>query len=346
MKKKARTLIILGAVLVVCIGAYIGVSVYNNAQAQKTADETKAAQIWSDGRGDPASIAYTAGDKTLSFTLEDGKWYVTDDRDFPLQQASLTNLATTVGSLSAVRTIDISSPLSVYGLDKPAYTVTAADAGGNTLTLLIGAENGGNYYAMAKDGNKIYTISDALVGDLKTDYLDMIALETIHSLSSTNVSAITVTAGGRSLKLDKHQNKDSTYTWFIVDGDTYTTADEFTTAATTDQSPQKYIDNAVTGLSSVSFSSCAAFKPTADDLKKFGLDAPQLTVNVDYADTTGTGTLDQATTTGTVSLLIGAALDDGSGYYAMLPGSSQVNVLPATAVTPLTDALAALGSGK
>jgi hypothetical protein len=343
MKKNVRTLIILGAVLVVCIGAYIGVSVYTSAQARKTAEEAKSVQIWSDGRDAPVSISYTAGDKTLSFVKDNSTWYVADNRSFPLSQDSLTGLASALNGLTAVRTLDLTQNLSVYGLDKPQYTLTASDAGGNGLTLLIGSENGGNYYAVAQGGDRIYTIAATLVGDLKPDYLGMIALDTVPSFTSTDITSIAVSDGVSSLRLDQHMNKDGSYAWFIVSGDTDTAADDAALNAPSDKSPQKFVDDAAKGLGSAKFSSCAAFQPAAEDLKTFGLDTPRLTVTVDYAIITGQGTLDQKTTNGTASLEIGTALEDSSGYYARLPGSEQVNVLATDTVTPFLDALGALG---
>jgi uncharacterized protein YpmB len=344
MKKKTRTLIILGAVLVLCIGAYVGVSVYNNAQAEKAAGEAKAARLWSADWSAPVSLSYTSGDKTLSFKLDNGAWTIADNKDFPLAQDSVTGIASALTGLTAVRTIDAAAPLSTYGLDKPQYTVTASDDKGDALTLLVGAQNGDNYYAMAKDGGKVYTIAPSLVTSLKPDYLSFIKLDTVPSTSSTNIETITLKTGQTALKLDRHQNKDGTYTWFVVSGDTYTAADEFTLNIESEKSPQKYIDAAVTALSYIKFSSCAAFRPAADALKTYGLDTPQMTVTVDYSNTTGAGTLEQKVEKGTASLEIGAQLADGTDYYARIPGSDQVNVLPASAVEPLGEALTAMGA--
>jgi uncharacterized protein (UPF0333 family) len=57
MRKKTRTLVILAAVLVLCVGAYVAVSVYNNAQARKSAEEAKAKVLWPDGCGAPLAIS-------------------------------------------------------------------------------------------------------------------------------------------------------------------------------------------------------------------------------------------------------------------------------------------------
>ncbi|NLA87613.1 MAG: DUF4340 domain-containing protein, partial [Clostridiales bacterium] len=195
MKKNTRTLIILGAVLVICIGAYIGVSVYNSNQARKTAEEARAVQIYANGRSSPVTISYESGGTALSFILTEGKWHVSDRMDFPLNQSSLTGLASAINNLEAVRIIDISAPLSTYGLDNPAYAVTASDDAGNALKLLIGDNYEEYYYAMAEGGDRIYTISSSLVGYLKPDLLSMIVLDTLPVLSESTIDAISLTSG-------------------------------------------------------------------------------------------------------------------------------------------------------
>ncbi len=242
-----------------------------------------------------------------------------------------------------MRTFDAASDLSAYGLDKPAYTVTADDAEGNALTLRVGSEYGGNYYAMTQDGGKIHTISSSVIDYLKPDYLSMITLDALPSFSSTSIETLTISDGAASLTLSQHKNKDDTYTWFVVRGDAVTAADEITPDPSAEKTPQKLIDAAAAAVGSMRFSSCAAYKPEDAALKAYGLDTPMLTVRVNYTVTTGKGTLDQKTTTETMRMEIGAPLPEGDGYYARLPGSSQVNVLAADKVEPLTAALSALG---
>lgn len=340
MKRNTRTLIILGAVLVICIGAYIGVTVYNSNQAQKTAEESKSVRIYAGDRGAPVGISYESGGVLLSFVLREGKWQVADYADFPLNQSSLSSLASAINDLTAVRSFDAAAPLSTYGLDKPVYTVSAADDAGNALKLLIGARYEDLYYAMVEGGDRIYTISSTLAGYLKTDLLSMIVLDTIPSLSESDIDVLRLTSGASSLTLDKHQNKDGTYTWFIVEGTAYTAAEDYTLPEGAEKSAEKYVNGAVKALSSAKFASCAAFSPTGEALTSYGLDNPQVTVTADYTKTSGTG-LDKTSESGTAVFEIGRALDDGTGYYARLPGSLQINVLPLAAVEPLLEAIAA-----
>ncbi len=341
MKKKTRTLIILGAVFIICIGAYIGVSVYSRNQAQLAAEETKVTSLYTAGMSAPASLSYVSGGKMLSFVLENNTWRVADNKDFPLTQSSVTNIASTLQSLTAVRTLDMPLSTSAYGLDMPLFTISATDSGGNVMKLLIGAPNSDYYYAMLDGGDKIYTIASTLVSYLNTDLMSMIILDTIPALGESSIDTITLSSGAALLTLDKHQNKDSTFTWFIVEGTTYTAADEFILPVGAERSPEKYISNAVAALSSADFTSCTAFKPTAEALKTFGLDVPQITATVNYTITTGTG-LNQTATKETVVLEIGQALSDASGYHARIQGSQEINVLSNDTVEPLISALTAL----
>lgn len=346
MKKRARTLIILSAVLVVIVGAYIGVSIYTNAQTQKKAEEAKPVRIYADGRAAPVNISYESGGNSLSFVLEEGKWLVAGDKDFPLNQTALSSLSSALNGLTAVRTIDTPLSLPTYGLDKPAYIVTASDSAGNALRLLIGAPYEDYYYALTEGENKIYVISSTLVSYLKPELMNMISLDTLPVLSESTIDVIKLESGISSLTLDKHQNKDNTITWFIVNGTTYTAAEEYVLPEGTEKLPEKYVGNVVKALASAKFASCAVFNPTSEELTACGFDSPLVTVTVDYTTTTGAGTLDQKSTSGTVIFEIGGALSDGTGYYARLPGSPQLNVLPNEAVEPLNEAFAVLGTAK
>jgi hypothetical protein len=342
MKKNAKTLIILAAVLVVCIGAYIGVSVHNANVAEKEAAEAAATGLYPTDWDAPSAISYEAAGSTLSFTREDTQWYYDGDRGFPLKQTSVSGISTELSTLSAVRTFDAPDDLSAYGLDAPSYKVTVSDEGGNALTLFIGGASGDNYYAMTIGGDKVYTIGSSLVKKLEPDILKMITLDTLPTLSESTADTIALASGGRSLTLDKFQKwAGEPITWYIVEGPAYTPADDYVLSDGT-KGAAVHVTNVLSAFSGLSFSSCAAYKPTADALASFGLDGSGLTVTVDYTSTDS----NKKETSGTVAFEIGRMLDDESGYYARLDGSDQINVIPADKASPLFEALDALGTAS
>ena len=339
MKKNAKTLLILAIVLVVCIGAYIGVSLYNTNAAEKEAVESADIQIYPADFDVPETLSYEADGTTLSFTREDTTWYYDGDRDFPLKQSSVSYVSSTLQSLTAVRAFDAPDDLSAYGLDTPSYTVTAADSTGNTLTLLIGIMNASNYYAMISGTDEVYTIESTLISYLKPDILDMITLDSIPSLSESTIDTISLTSANSTLNLDKYEERDGTYTWFVVDGTTYTSTEDYTLSDGS-QSAAVYVTNLVSSLDGMSFSSCASYNPDEDELETYGLHEPGLTVTVGYTTT------DSAynETSESVILEIGEMLADESGYYARLADSVEINVLSVDNVSPLIKALDAMVS--
>ena len=338
MKKNTRILIILSIVLVFCIGAYIGVSVYNADIAKKETAETDESLLYPPDWDAPSHILYETGGSTLSFTREDTLWYYDGDRNFPLKQSSLTSLSSTLSSLATIRTFDAPADLSDYGLVAPSYSVTSADSGGNRLTLLIGVMSGENYYVMKSGGDKVYTIDPSIVESLQPDILKMIALDTIPTLNETTIDTITLTDDTQSVMLDKYQARDGTYTWFVVDGTTYTSADDYV-LSNGSNSAAANVTNVLSALGGLSFSSCAAFNPADDTLVSYGLAVPGVTVTVDYTTTDS----NKKETSGTVVIEIGQMLADESGCYARLAGSDQINVLASDKTSSIVDALDAMG---
>jgi hypothetical protein len=340
MKKNAKTLIILSAVLVVCVGAYIGGSVHNANVAKKEAAEAAETNLYPPDWGAPLKISYDAAGSTLSFTREQTQWFYDGDRDFPLKQTSVSGLSTELTTLSALRTFDAPADLSAYGLDAPSYKITVSDEGGNALTLLVGGVSGGNYYAMMSGGSKVYTIGSALVDKLEPDILKMITLDKLPALSESTIDTITLASGGRSLTLDKYQKwAGEPITWYIVEGAEYISADDYTLADGT-KGAAVTVTNVLSAFSGLSFSSCAAYKPADDALSSFGLGGAGLTVTVGYTTTDS----NQNETSGTAVFELGGMLPDESGCYTRLAGSDQINVIPAGKAAAFIEALETLGT--
>lgn len=354
MNKGKKQLIILSALLILCIGAYIFISVSNSNAEKKAAEEAAAALLYSPDNGSPVSLAITSGGETLSFVKNDAAWTYTGDPDFPLDQKFLTRITSSLTGLTAVRTLDMPQDLTDYGLNEPAHTLKVADADGNTFNLKIGAANGENTYAMVEGLDQVYTIPPTLAGYLDVELYDMITLDKITDVTEDALERITLTTEGMTLILDKHKEKDGSYTWFVVEGAVYTPAAEYVLKIESERSPSKYVSAVVKAVTSLQFTSCEKFKPTDAELSGFGLLPPALTVKVDYTVTVETYKKeDRSVTIYIGSELLkdgGEASEDGSealeanSYYARLEGSDAVNVSSADVVAPLLDAVAAMGS--
>ena len=118
--KQKKTLQILLLVFAGLIVLYTGVNLYQKQQSSKEdSDQTKISDLKS-----LTSISYNNNGTTLSFIKQNGKWYYTKNKKYPITQSSLESLTSTFQKVEAVRELKNADALSNYGLDKPTYTVS------------------------------------------------------------------------------------------------------------------------------------------------------------------------------------------------------------------------------
>ena len=309
MRKKYGTqLFLLTMVLALCAGAYLGLRWWNaGAEDRAAAQADYLARL-----EDLSALSFQRGETSLSFTRDgEGTWTYDGDSDFPVDQSRLTQLEETLSALAAIRVIDDPEADSSYGLDAPELTLTATDGGGETVTLLVGSQVDGNYYARLEGDALIYTISSSLMDQTEGALLDFIALEDIPWVTEEQVQSVVLTIDG----------VESTYTKEAV---TQETTDEETgeTAETTTyvwsrdgealNGEDTVLQDGVDALSLLAFRSCAAWKPDEAALAALGLDDPDR-ITVTYDD-------------GSYTLLLGDT-DESGNYYGQLEGSYQVGIL-------------------
>lgn len=296
MNKNSRLLLILLGVLILCCALYGLMRFINDrnaAQAESEQDAQNEAMSLSD-LGDAVSITYQSSDgSTLSFTKADDTWSYGADPDFPLKQSDVGLLASTLKTLSATRKLEGGEDLSSYGLDNPSNTVTATNADGGELTILLGSQaSNGDYYAMRQGDETVYTISSSLAQVLK-DLNDLYQVPTIP-YTGCNVNSIAMSGE-------------------LVDA-----------ARTLSGLAEDESDEAAalrTAWGSLSFSGLQAYQPDDEDLAACGLETPALTLTVSYEE----GVIN--------TLLIGGQNDDGDYYAQLEGGdicilpSSQVDSL-------------------
>ncbi len=336
MSKNAKTLIILTVVLAVLAGAYIAVTTLGGDDDPSV---SAAPELFASDIGAAASLSYTDGETTLSFTLENDVWRVTDDPAFPLDQDAISKMITAFTATSAVRAFDTPDNLDEFGLDPAAYTVTLTEETGGVYTLKLGGQIGENIYAMTDDPSMVYTVSTSITTTLDFDRMNLIVLDTLpktdkDALQSVTLRSDTLMPEARTLILVRTEDG-----WGVGTNASVTPVEDFVFPGEAEKSPSDYVGGVLTALTSAEFSSCAYYAPDNDTLDATGLIQPALTVRYTYTET---DTEDAAIAEGTVE--IGAALEDGTGYYARTDNAArQICVLPGAVVDPLLEALATMG---
>lgn len=330
MTKQTRTLVVLAAAIVVCGGAYGGLRLWNDRQAQMD-DTVYVAQL-----SDFTGLTLTNSTGTLSFTKTDGTWQYDGDDAFPADQEAVEDLAEQVGTLAALRVIDDPEDLSAYGLDEPVLQASVTAADGQTAALLLGDGSSSYCYAKLAGSDTVYTISTALPESLEDlELLDLAAIPDFPDLGTDTISALTWESGGPPLTLTKTETSDAENGDSSADastssedgGETEPAWDVNGTAIPSDNST---FTSLMAQLSSLAFDACYDYKGEADTLSACGLDAPVGVLTVTY----GEGE--------TLTLTIGALDGAGDSYYAQLSGDPAVYLLSTDSVDTLV-ALSAQG---
>ncbi len=286
--KKYKSLIILLAVLVVLVVAYVVTGQLKKKSAEKENEQKQIAVL---DMSDITSIQYTNGTNTMSFIKEGGTWYSESDKEFPLQQSSLKTMAETFGTLSANRELTDGDTLADYGLEEPQYTITLKDADGEQQNIYTGNAAGEDYYMTVGDKEKIYTVDYSVVNAMNFDLDSMLQKETFPSIGADNIKKVTITKAGETTEYDA-DNSDQSDDITAIGG----------------------------GLGAAYFVDCVDYSVQADELAQYGLDeAQRTTVTVVYTDSDDKEQ--------TFTLYVGGRDESDAYNYVQMDGSKMVNTM-------------------
>lgn len=272
---KKRALIAMLCVLCILLGIYFALCRWNRQQSGKEEEEkisvtdTDAAQI--------NTFSFNTGEKTLSFEKEDGSWYYTDDRDFPLDQDKAEGIAEKISGITADRELKNGDSHAAYGLDEPSYTFAYTDVNGNSVKIEFGNMTGDDYYAAVDGEETVYTVPSSTVDAMDYSLDDLAVLDEYPSIGSGNLLRETITRSGETLTYDSE-----------------------------DEDQEKDIAAVAGGLGAVELSEAADYSVEDGNLGKYGLDkTSRITVEAVYSENDKEKTL---------TLYIGDEDGDGNRY--------------------------------
>lgn len=256
MRKKNKGILILLVILILLLAAYFSLRTWNASQEKKEEEEQEAAavHVTDTSADDIVSFKFNAGNGDLEFNKEDDQWYYTPDKDFPLKQSCLEDMAETAGNITADRKLADGDSLDAYGLDDPVYTVEYTDADGNATELLFGNMAGDDYYVMKSGSDTVYTVGSSVIEPFSYALDDMAQLDDYPSIGSGNLVKEVITQNG-----------------------------ETTTYDSEDDDQAEDVAAVAGGLGAVTLSEAADYSVDDEDLSMYGLDeTSRITVEATY----------------------------------------------------------------
>jgi hypothetical protein len=213
-------------------------------------------------------------------------------------------METSLSSLKPQQTLTDGEDLEVYGLDKPAKTLTALAADGEILTLAFGktTTDGNSYYVRKNDQpSPVYIISDELAKEMDLGIYDMCRLPDFPAWTEDQLVSIAVSGPVNTLlSASRNQGtaaKDKTVVTVWRSGGTNVT----------ENLQVRAIVGQVLGWT---IRSCADYRPSPEAVALCGFEKPDGVVKVNYKG--------QGDRVETWTLLIGRQTLDGDGRYVRI----------------------------
>ena len=209
-------------------------------------------------------VTSAAGDAT-TLRKEGGAWQVTQPLTAKADESEVSGITSALGQMEVVRVIDENpATLNDYGLSNPRIQIDFKGAGDKDYRkLLVGDKTptGSDLFAKRNDETKVFLISASQETSLNRTTFDL-REKAILKFDREKLDGIDVTAGGKTMAVAK-------------DG-----ADWKITKPVQTRADFGSVEGLVGRLGSVQMKSIVTENATPADLKKYGLDTPEATVNL------------------------------------------------------------------
>ena len=281
-----RSTILLVAVLA-GLGAYIYFVTWKLPEGGAT-DAKKLEKVFAGYEADKVEeikVMSAAGDAT-TLRKEGGVWQVTQPITAAASESEVSGITSALGQMEVGRVVDENpTNLNDYGLSNPRIQIDFKAAGDKDYKkLLVGDKSptGSDIFAKRNDDKQVFLIPSFQETSFNRTTFDL-REKSVLKFDREKVDGIDVTSSGKTLTVAK-------------DGGDWKITKPVQTKADFGS-----VEGLVGRLQSVQMKSIVADNPPAADLKKYGLDKPEATVNLSAGSTRAT-------------LLIGGKAEDNTIY--------------------------------
>lgn len=266
--KRRKKLWVMGTVLALVLVLTISVAMIDH-KAEKI---RKSGELILEVPADTVTaLSWDYGEETLRFTKDGEGWHYEGDDQFPVSQKKLESMLTVFEGLSAAFRIEEVEDYSQYGLADPACTI-AFTADGHDYTVKLGAfsKMDEQRYVDIGDGSVYLVFVDPMM-EFDTDLRHVIANDEVTYLDAAreitfsgaeNYTILREPEGGKS-----HRAEDVYFA--RVDGKLLPLDPGRT---------QTYVSD----MTILELTDYQTYTASQEDLSRYGLDEPELTVTVTY----------------------------------------------------------------
>jgi len=274
--------------LTVVLAAVGGYAFYLSKKSDTAASASKQEKVFASLQSDKIEELRisTADGEQASLKKDNGAWQMTAPVAAKADESEVSGITSALTSVEITRIVDENpSSLNDYGLSNPKIAVDFKAAGDKDFRkLLIGDKSptGGDLFAKRNDEKKVFLIpayQETTFNKKPFDLRDKVVLK----FERDKVDGVTVTGGGKTLT-------------FAKDGADWKIKKPIETKADFGT-----VEGLVGKLQTAQMKSMVGDEPSAADLKKYGLDKPEATIDLNAGSAKAT-------------LIVGGKADDNTVY--------------------------------
>jgi hypothetical protein len=267
------------------LGAYIYFVTWKRPDTPDSGKKLEKVFTVASDKIDEIKITSASGEATTA-TKDGATWKLTEPTAVAADESEVSGVANTLASADIVRVVDENpASLNDYGLSNPRVEIAFKAAGDKDYRRLFLGEKsptGADLFAKRNDEKKVFLISSFQEASLNKSAFDL-RDKSILKVDRDKIDGVELTAGGPPLKIAKDGGEWKLKSPIEVRADFGT------------------VEGLIGRLQTARMKSIVTENATPADLKKYGFDKPQASVNLDAGSAKAT-------------LLIGGKADDGSLY--------------------------------
>lgn len=266
MKRSKKLTLLLCVLAGMCAAILIVTHIEERKEQIRTGEEI----ILALDSGSVQSLSWSCDGNTLAFHKEDA-WLYDADADFPASGEKIGELLGIFESFGVSFTIENVEDYGQYGLDDPVCTIELATAEQRYQIRL------GDYSKM--DSKRYVSVGDGNVYLVQNDPLELYDIALRDLIDNDKTPAFDAVS---EIRFAGNEN----YSIFYTEHNTVTySADDvyFTRQDGKDRPLDPFrVENYLRTITSLDPADYVSYNATAQELKTYGLDSPELTVTVDY----------------------------------------------------------------
>lgn len=268
MKRTKKLYLLLGVLLAVC-GITFGVSkVEEHKEVIRNSDEI----ILTLEPDQVKSLSWENETEALAFhKTDEGNWVYDTDEAFPVDEEKITELLEQFTEFGVSFVIEEVEDFGLYGLDEPVCTINL-ETEEESYEILLGdySKMDSKRYVSIGDG-KAYLVQNDPLDYYDATLKDMIAHDEIPALDQVTQ---VVFSGSENYQISYEENSSNTY----CDEDVYFTQKDEAVLPLDTTLVNGYLQN----ISALNPTEYVNYKVTEEELETYGLDDPELSVEIAY----------------------------------------------------------------